>query len=118
MIRFIDGPAAGQVLTLKRLPLMLRVVQDSLTGKWDALDQLADVPNPSERIYVYRSWGEPSVAFVDYRGKGGRREGCRVLMGVYRFWPEQPTEEVLRSNPDWQAWCEANREAIDRGFTS
>lgn len=118
MTRFIDGPAAGQILNIKRLPLMLRVVQDSLTGEWDALDQLADVPNPSERIYVYRLDGQPSVAFVDFRGKSGRREGCRMLIGKYRLWPVQPAEDVLRSIPDWQAWCYANAEAIDGWFRS
>jgi hypothetical protein len=52
--RFIDGPAAGTVLSLKRSPLFLRAVQDPLDGKWDALDQLDDAPRPGERIVVYR----------------------------------------------------------------
>lgn len=42
MITFRDGPAAGQVLQLRRVPVLLRVVCSS-RGNWDALDQLAEL---------------------------------------------------------------------------
>ena len=49
MTRFLDGPAAGVLLALRRAPLYLRVVYHAKREEpWDALDQLADVPGEHE----------------------------------------------------------------------
>ena len=54
MTRFLDGPAAGNALMLRRAPLFLRVTIDAAGGKVDALDQLDDDPQDGETVHVYR----------------------------------------------------------------
>ena len=71
--RFIDGPAKGVVLDLERTPHYLRVVHDSETWQWDALDQLDDEPKPTETIFVYRR-GDVARGFA-CRGRRGAVEG-------------------------------------------
>ena len=39
-MRFLDGPAKGAILDLRRAPLFLRVVSDVDDGTIDALDRL------------------------------------------------------------------------------
>jgi hypothetical protein len=103
MIRFVDGPAAGQVLELQRVPLLLRVVRDCHTGQWDALDQLDDKPKPSEVIHLYLRSGTPQRIQVKADRKAG---GCRWLWhGEYMHLPDQPIIDVLRDNAAWQAWA-------------
>lgn len=53
MIKFRDGPAAGQTLMIRSAPDFLRVVRGKF-GEWDALDQWNDAPTADETIYVYR----------------------------------------------------------------
>ncbi len=69
MTSFLDGPAAGQRLMLKRAPRFIRVVTHG--GKFDALDQLGDVPLPSEAIHVYEITGKPGGVHLNTRGKPG-----------------------------------------------
>lgn len=103
MIRFLDGPAAGQVLELRRVPLLLRVVRDCQTGEWDALDQLDDTPKPTEVIYLYLRSGTPQRIHVKAaRTAGGSRS---LWHGEYLHLPEQPLIDVLRDNAKWQAWA-------------
>jgi len=44
MTRFLDGPAQGETLMLRRAPILLRVTRDPM-GNFDGLDQLDDRPD-------------------------------------------------------------------------
>lgn len=105
MTTFIDGPAAGVSLDLRRAPIMLRVVCDT-AGSWDALDQEDDQPKGNELIFVYIIVGEPDRAFVRCARPraGGYREFAR-----YRLLPTQPADEQVRTTIAWQKWCSENR---------
>ncbi len=113
MIRFLDGPAAGQVLTLQRAPVLLRVVQNR-KGDWDALDQLSDTPAADETIHVYRIEGVPTRMHVSGRTgpKGGRRFGAWYACAEYRLLPFQPTDEQARTNEAWAAWCDSVKDRV------
>lgn len=97
MIKALDGPAAGTVLSLRRAPVFLRLVRDR-AGTWDALDQLEDEPAGDEEIFAYRivdgTWG---VAFV--------RPGGRYELGEYRYVGEQPSQFELRDTDAWRDWA-------------
>lgn len=110
-VSFEDGPAKGQSLMLQRAPLFLRAVR-SRNGKWDALDQLEDQAKPTEAVYAYIRVGEPGVAFIDYRGRGGRREGRRLATAEYRIVQAGIAEPIKRNNDEWTAWCFARPESI------
>jgi hypothetical protein len=102
--RFLDGPAAGTTLYLKRAPVYLRAVQGPAgpthAGDWDALDQLEDEPRSSERIVVYRLEGEPTFCHIN---RGGRGSGF-YRGGAYRVVEPQPTDLEVRSTAAWRAW--------------
>lgn len=107
-IRFLDGPAANQVLNLRRAPVVLRVVQSS-RGNWDALDQVGDVANAQERIYLYGLQSVPRFHFI--------RSSQKSLSGgwanaEYSFMCKQPAEFTMRDNDLWNAWCDQNQTAI------
>lgn len=104
MIRFADGPAAEQLLMLRRAPLFLRVVFDTGNQQWDALDQLADRPAAGEAIWVYRREGEPNVCRLDWTVKG-RRVGGRFASATYRVVAEQPDDATMRDTQLWRQWC-------------
>lgn len=83
-----------------------RVVQSS-GGEWDALDQLDDEPKPRERIFVYRRVEHHGVAFLDWRSKGGRRQGGMSHLARYQFLDPQPCDTApLRTTAGWRGWCE------------
>lgn len=107
MIRFLDGPASGVVLQLRRAPLYLRVVADSsgTGGEWDALDQLDDAALPGETLVAYRRVGEAGVAIVCTRG--GKRGSCcrRLVTAEYTACPDQPDDATMRDNDLWRAWA-------------
>lgn len=105
MTKFLDGPAAGKVLDLRRAPLLLRVVIDR-RGNVDALDQVDDVPHAGETIHVYRLQGPPQRVHLCIRGKGRSGSGWREI-GEYALNSEQPADEVARDNRRWRAWAEA-----------
>jgi len=107
--KFIDGPAAGTVLSLQRAPLMLRVVVDK-DGKVDALDQLADSPKPNESVHCYIMHGPPGpTGFIDGRDpKTGRRWGHPFASATYRLYECPPSEAILRFNAFWAEWVHAN----------
>lgn len=105
MIRFLDGPARDQMMILDRTPVLLRVTRCTVSGRWDALDQLNDRPASFEEIHVYRRDGKPGVMFLDYRTPGGFRRGTRKKTATYRLLDEQPPDATLRDNAAWQAWC-------------
>lgn len=98
MTRFIDGPAAGVTLMLRRAPHFLRAVHD---GKdWDALDQLEDRPAASEIVVAYEMVGEPTWMHIRARKGGGIYRG-----GSYQVVKDQPADEVLRNQAAWEAWA-------------
>lgn len=100
MTAFIDGPAVGQTLFLKRAPLLLRVVRSS--RGWDALDQPTDAPQKDERVFVYVRATDVRQMHVRRSGGGGFFAGAD-----YRFLPEQPDDAIIRDAARWQAWTEA-----------
>lgn len=104
MIRFRDGPAKEALLMLKRAPLFLRVVFNTLKQEWNALDQLTDKPDPGEVIFVYRRVGEPSYAMIDWTERG-RRVGGKFAGANYRHVAEQPDDATVRDQTRWQEWC-------------
>jgi hypothetical protein len=104
MTRFLDGPAKGVTLLLHRAPRILRAVRDP-GGKWDALDQLGDVPEPNEAIYIYLLAGRPAVAHISLsRGRGGF-----YPLAEYRYSAVQPGPEVdVRDTAGWRRWSREN----------
>jgi hypothetical protein len=105
MVRFEDGPAAGQTLALHRAPTYLRAVRGA--KGWDALDQLDDTPAADELIVVYRLAEKPSqYHLLCGRGKRGNASGW-YWNAVYRVVSPQPDDAVLRSNEEWQRWAQA-----------
>jgi hypothetical protein len=99
MTSFIDGPAKGKTLMLKRSPKYLRVVIDE-AGKVDALDQLHDSPGENERVFAYRVHGEIGSVHLNM----GRGRGGFYPLAEYRLIPTQPADSVLRKNEAWRAW--------------
>ena len=107
-VRFLDGPAAGKSLTIKRTPKLLRVVALGGFGPdavIDALDQLDDSPRDGEAIVAYRLSGEVGTLHVDYRDKSNRRRGDWWATADYRVIGEQPPEATLRDRDAWREWC-------------
>jgi hypothetical protein len=102
MTEFLDGPAAGQTLMLKRAPKYLRAVQ-AATGDWDALDQLIDTPRAGERVVAYRMVEGPFRAHICARGRNRSASGW-YEGGRYRVCDSQPTDEQLRETAAWRAW--------------
>lgn len=106
MIRFLDGPAAGKSLVLRRAPLFLRVVQ-APGGRLDALDQLSDEPQAGERVYVYvkaEDRGHVHLLMSPRSASGW------YAMADYRLHAEQPTDNEARDTERWRAWAMAQRD--------
>lgn len=103
MTRFVDGPAAGVTLMLRRAPLYLRAVRDA-KGEWDALDQLTDAAEPDETIVVYRREGEPTWCHVCRVKGGGVFRG-----GTYRVVDPQPDDRLVRYTTAWREWTVQHR---------
>lgn len=104
MIEFLDGPAMGKTLTLRRGPFFLRIVCNP-QGKWDGLDQLKDRPSMAEDVFVYLMCEDRGSVHI----RASRRENSGWLqMALYRLCPEQPDLKILRSNVLWQEWAKAN----------
>ena len=105
MTKFQDGPAAGVVLGLRRSPLYLRAVQNRFgeNAAWDALDRLADRPEPDERIVAYRRVKYDGHVHICRRPTGGGY----FAMAEYVVCDQQPTADVLRNTNKWQEWAQA-----------
>lgn len=102
MTKFLDGPAVGEGLMLKRAPLFLRAVKGP-SGKWDALDQLTDTPSADETIVVYRLVNGPWTVHLNMG-----RKGCGWYQGgEYHVVAEQPSDAEMRTTAAWQTWCRA-----------
>ena len=115
MTKFIDGPAAGQTLTLRRAPILLRVTFDGkdglfgeADGQWDALNELDDAAHPGERLYAYILRAPPTMIHVCRRPGG-----CGFYaIAEYVYLPDQPDDATMRDNAKWAAWCESNRSQL------
>lgn len=108
MTKFLNGPAAGQTLMLKRAPIYLRVVRLAIgvgSSKWDALDQPTDNPETGEIVFAYKCKckGEPGTVHLNM----GRKGGGWYAVAEYELCEVQPTDAEMRSTPAWQAWCRA-----------
>jgi hypothetical protein len=112
MTRFLDGPAEGVTLLLKRAPFFLRAVQ-AKDGTWDALDQLTDTPRSDETIAVYQVTAEPGWVHICSRGRNGFGGG-RYVTAEYRLASDPPSADVARDATSWREW--ANTEGPKRGF--
>jgi hypothetical protein len=110
MTKFEDGPAAGTVLSLRRMPMpvFLRVVVNS-KGTVDALDMPDDEPTATEKMHAYRKTKFLGNAHVCIRGKGKKGSGF-YEMCEYSLCAEQPEQETMRDRAKWQAWCTAEFE--------
>lgn len=110
MTKFLDGPAKDVSLSLRRAPLFLRVTRNT-KGVWDALDQLADGPEPGETVYAYQLISKPISFHLCVRGKN-RAAGGWYQAGEYKFVSDQPTETEMMDTSAWRAWCELNHLAV------
>lgn len=106
MTKFIDGPAAGQTLMLKRTPKLLRVTQ--VGAKFDALNELEDVARQEEKLYCYVLSEYLGMAHINR--SGGR--GGFYPIAEYKLREQQPSEFQMYSNEAWARWCEATPEAV------
>src|SRR5262245_28164763 len=105
--KFLDGPAAGQVLCIGRAPFFLRVVRNR-QGEWDCLDQPKDMPNVEEQIFVYRRVkGEAHPTVHLCRRPTGSGWFC---VAEYVHHETQPDDETARSPGKWPKWCEKEYE--------
>jgi hypothetical protein len=94
---FLDGPAAGQCLMLRRAPLFLRAAVDRSAGAtWGALDQVEDVAPAGLELVAYRRVGPHGLARLP-RGE--------VALAKYRVMDPQPDAATMRDTAAWQAWC-------------
>ncbi len=100
MVRFLDGPAAGVVLMLRRAPPYLRVTVNA-AGEWDALDQLGDEAARGEAVTVYRRVGKAGRLHIDYT----RKQSAWYAVAEYRQAPEQPDDATGRDTAKWRAWA-------------
>lgn len=111
MTRFDDGPAKGTTLRLMRAPYFLRVcvgpVLDDTDNRpnIDALDQVVDVPRPHEQLFAYQLTGP--AGWMHVKASGGR--GGFSTMATYRLVEQQPTDDEMRNQKNWERWCEAHR---------
>lgn len=99
MTRFLNGPAEGQTLMLRRAPIFLRVVEKA--GKWDALDQLGDSPESGETLHAYRISKRPQG---HVHLNAGKASGF-YSMASYLLCEKQPTAEEMRDSRAWESWC-------------
>lgn len=106
MIQFVDGPACGTALELRRAPIFLRVVI-AADGSVDALDQLDDVPQPRETIHVYRLRGSVFRGIACSRGRGGR--GCQHFLAARYVLHDSQPGEAVRDNAAWRAWASGQK---------
>lgn len=113
MVKFLDGPAAGVVLELRRAPVFLRVLQDTRgLNQWDACDQLTDAPCADEIVTVYVRIGAAGWIHIDFQDKAGRRRGETYATAEYRLHAEQPPEAVMRETSRWRAWAQSEWDRI------
>lgn len=106
MTTFLDGPAKGNTLMLKRTVIILRVTVGP-TGQWDALDQVEDQAATDELIHVYVLWQCKGTTHI--RAAKGR--GGFYNMVAYKHLEPflnqpLPPQQALRDNKRWFDWCD------------
>jgi hypothetical protein len=105
VIKLVDGPAEG-AYAVKRAPLYLRAILNTLTGEKDVLDQLTDRPDDFEEVWVYKLEGEAGMVHLNFgSGRGGHRTGFYAT-GTYHHLPDVVGGE-LRSEMAWRTWVAA-----------
>jgi hypothetical protein len=104
MTEFVDGPAAGQVLMLRRAPLFLRVTVNRYGREkyWDALDQLDDTPVPGEDLIAYRKVEDRGTVHLC---RSPRRLSGWFAIAKYALIEPQPADRVMRITSAWRTWC-------------
>lgn len=110
MTEFLDGPAAGVKLMLRRAPTCLRVVR--APKGWDALASVSSgtVAEPGEWIYVYRRVGQAGMMHINARPRG---KSGTFAIAQYRHVPDAPQHPALRDNQAWRTWTLANRAMME-----
>ena len=106
MTRFLDGPAAGLSLSLRRAPLYLRAACSR--GHWDALDQLGDEPRPTERLTAYKRVGAVDRLHLKCQARNG---SGWYESATYAVAHDQPDQETMRDSASWREWCVAETRA-------
>lgn len=104
MTTFIDGPAKGQVLQLKRAPIFLRVVQNGCS--FDGLDQIGDEPEETEIIYVYQIMERPAGHVSTAKGT--------YPIARYRLFDPQPLDSQIRQDHAWKGWTQRTWDTLKR----
>lgn len=102
MTKFLDGPAAGQSLLLKRSPNLLRVISHG-DGTFDALDQPEDTLRQDEffvTVYVLHK----HIGNCHIRASKGRSGFYPIV--EYKMFHVQPLDSVMRNNEEWVRWCD------------
>lgn len=113
MVSFLDGPAAGQSLALRRAPKLLRVVRGR-GGAWDALDQLDDEPKRTEQIYVYLRQEDPKPTWIHLCMRPRSASGT-YWTADYRYLPEQPADSQIRGTAAWRSWVTQQLPTLTNG---
>ncbi len=103
---FIDGPAKGQRLLLRRAVTFIRVTEKG--GIWDALDQPEDSPIPDETLYAYRVAHFKGMCHMNF----GRGRGGFYAIIDYKFCDPQPGESIMRDATKWSEWTAKQMEEI------
>lgn len=101
MTHFLDGPAIYQTMRIRRAPVFLRITEKN--GQFDALDQFGDEAQPGETLHCYVLAERPGSIHIQARGNAG---GFYPL-AKYRLSEEQPSQEQMRDQAQWEAWVEA-----------
>lgn len=107
MTSFIDGPAWGQHLSLRRSPFLLRVTKRGTT--FDALDQVGDEPETGEVLFAYVIAGKPSWCHIKSSKPGA---SGFFMIAQYKLVDPQPSPEEMATRRSWVAWCEKNAAAL------
>lgn len=95
---------------LRRLCVLLRVVHNPTTDKWDGLDMPTDECESREELFAYRlvpgTQGSSHVLVRADKSAGGR-----YAVGEYEFIDRQPQDADMRKRRAWVAWCESPSQA-------
>lgn len=117
MIRFLDGPAEGRDLMLRRAPHFLRVTTARRRGevKVDALDQPDDEPTATETVHVYVV--DPSTRSGYFLcGTRPRSASGRYASADYRHLPvDADVQQRIRDRDAWRRWVLAAGDAAAAG---
>ncbi len=112
MTTFVDGPARGQTLMLRRGVIFLRVVYDTQTKLWDALNEPDDKATATEIVYAYVLRGESIMVHVNIAGN----KGGMFQMAEYKFIEPQPKDSQIRVNKCWEIWVDSNKHLAPESY--